>query len=108
MYEPHRKCPENEKQYNLNSFRGQYSDKGKIKDYHNKELLLSIDKNEDKYKNKPRLLTARLPAPFSMKTKGEENISPKKIIVDKQIEKKDIDPDIQYKQLNSYYTSYVN
>jgi hypothetical protein len=117
MYEPHKKHQEHDKPYNLNSFRGTLSDKAKQKDSRlmsPKELLQSIDKGdsgEHKMKNKPRLLTARLPPPFSMKSNGhfgDENISPKKIIVDRHPDLLSGDNEVStHKQLNSYYISYV-
>jgi hypothetical protein len=116
MFEQNKKYSEYDKQYNLNSFRGQCGDKAKQKDSRlvsPKEIILSTDKFEDKsqMKNKPRLLTARLPPAFNMKSKGhfgEENLSPKKIIGDKHPEIVIDDNELTTpKKLNSYI-NYVN
>jgi hypothetical protein len=115
MYDLNKKYSESDKQYNLNSFRGQYSDKIKQKDSRlmsPKELLLSMDRSDDKPRGcqKPKLLTHRLPPAFNMISKGhfgEENVAPKKLIVDKQPELLGENEVATHKQLNSYYISYV-
>jgi hypothetical protein len=96
MFEGQKK--ENEKQYNPNSFRGFYGDKNKNDNakyglQSPKNILNSIDKKEDSersaFKVKPRLLTGRLPAAFSVNTKpvhDADSCSPKKLIVNNNYE----------------------